>query len=272
MLACGEGKVEAGHLHIDKPHRLPADSFDDLAHACLYRIPRMEAGVHRHVEAVLSALRTGDDITPTPDLDSVRKTLDVVAHDFTRLRRRMRIKRYKGWVDGKKFPEKIVCQSRYRRQVTAELDSIPAMALVNVIPSSRYQCSWDMCDGVVTNLVVPSSGAYSLLKDLRKGKFFGRKLSYLYSGRSMLLWDVTLFVTSLLLMILLKFGETGFLSSLAKSLCATGFAIFTRIAVPLGLKIFYDLRHWFPQINSIIAHTRKVSTKDLVRKDDRDGN
>jgi len=257
LLACG-GEVGPGEVHISKPHGLSKKCFDDLAHACLFRIPRFETEAHKYFEVVLSALRTGDDLKLDVDIDCVEKTVIVIGRDFTRIRRHMKLKRYMGWSDGKKCPEKIVCKNRFRRPVAAKVDAIPAMALVNTFPSSKYRCSWDMFQNVVTNLVVASSGFYSFLMDLRRG----HKLSYLYTGRSMFLWDILLLFCTMLVSTLAKCGEDGFQHKFLKNGCANVSLLFLSFAVLLVVKVFYDLRHWVPPLKSIIAHVRKVRQLD----------
>ena len=58
-------------------------------------------------------------------------------------------------------------------------------------PPSRagYYCSWDINDSKPVSLFIPSEGIQLLVEDLTKGKLFGYKLSILYSGRAMALWD-----------------------------------------------------------------------------------
>jgi len=261
LLACG-GEVGLGEVHISKPHGLPKKRFDDLAHACLCRIPRFETEAHKCFEVVSSALRAGDDLKLDINIDCVQKTVIEIVRDFTRIRKHMKLKRYTGWSDGKKCPEKIVCKTRFRKPAVAKVEAIPEMALVNTFPSSKYHCSWDMSHNVVTNLVVASSGFYSFLMDLRRGKLFGHKLSYLYTGRSMLLWDSLLLIGNLLVMTLAKCGEDGFQHNFLKSGCATASKLFNTFAALIVIKIFYDLRHWIPPLKSIIAHVRKVRQLD----------
>ena len=200
-----------------------------------------------------------DDLTVNIDMQSLHRTIGVIARDFTRLRRRMKLRRRSGWADGKKFPEKIVCKSHFRRVQAVRDDAIPAMALVSGFPSSKYRCSWDMSRDVVTSLVIASPGLYSFLVDLKKGKLFGRKLSYLYTGRAMLPWDFALFVSTLLVMALVKGGEDGFQSGFLKSACEAASNLLAVFAASLFIKVIYDLRHWIRPLKDFISHIRGAS-------------
>ncbi|MEX2492801.1 MAG: reverse transcriptase domain-containing protein [Nitrospirales bacterium] len=258
LLAWG---AEIGHdnVHVTKPRGLPSERFDDLAHACLFRIPRVEAEAQKCFEGVSAALRSGDDIHPEVDIDGFRANIKVIAGDFSRLRPRLKLKRQWGRSDGKKLPEKILCKRRFGKPKSAKVDAIPAMTLVNNFPSSRYHCSWDISQNSITNLIVASAGTYAFIMDLKRGKLLGRKLSYLYSGRTMLPWDVALLAVNQGLMILVQSCHDGSQSSFWKTVCTTMSGLLTGIGVGLLLMVFYDLIHWIGPLRDAISHVKRVS-------------
>ncbi len=254
LLACGS-KVGAGHVHIEKPLGLTENQFDNLVHACLFRVPRAESEAHAEFERITETLRSGDDIDSGLERAAIREDVDVIAADFTRLRRRMKLTRYCGWADGKKWPEKVICKSKFRKALPAKEEVIPSMALVNSYPASRYRCSWDVTDGEVSNLLVASASTYSFLMDLMGGSALVRKLLYIYRGRLMLIWDVFLLVGFSLLLFLSILGKAQLTNDEVKAACEIAGVFLAAVALGFGGKIvFRDLRYWTPLLKKGTAN------------------
>lgn len=102
--------------------------------------------------------------------------------------------------------------------------------------------------------MIPSEGLNSLIQDLTKGRFFRFKLSYLYSGRTMLIWDG---VSFLVIAIVFAFcdlmkgstantvGVNGLYSVLTPLLEFLMIALFSKL-------VLHDLGYWVPWHRKII--------------------
>jgi hypothetical protein len=257
LFACG---IEIdGTITVKKPEALSDEVFRIFAHACLVRIPRVEIAVEDQLRRVLWALGSNDDFSRFERLEQMRDAVTILAQDLRRVRSGLYLSRQRGRADGRYFPPDVRCRRWFHRPRRVKEYALPGCALTNSFPSSRYVCSWDLRDGLVTNLVIPSEGVNSLMGDLKKGKFLGFKLSYLYSGKAMLVWDGVAFVVSALVLALCEVmkgsttasdGVKGFCSVLAYLLGALAVTLF-------GKLLFHDLGHWAPwhrQVTKFFLH------------------
>jgi hypothetical protein len=194
LFACG---IEMdGSIRVKKPATLRDDVFLSLAHACLVRIPSIENAAEEQVKRVLLALQSNEDLSKSEGLGEVRDAVAILAQDLKLARSGLHLSRHRGRADGRYFPPDIRCRGLFHRPHRVQQDALPFCALTNTFPSSGagYVCSWDLNGSLVPNLMIPSEGLNSLMQDLKKGKPFGFKPSYLYSGKAMLLWDGALFL------------------------------------------------------------------------------
>ena len=110
----------------------------------------------------------------------------------------------------------------------------------------------------VRTLVVPGERASRLVEALKAGKFFGRKVSYLYSGRSMLFWD---FLVSLVLaagVFTIDYFPKQSSDQTLMSLSVVPSAIFVGgLLFMVGKMMIVDARYWLPTLHGVIKALRK---------------
>lgn len=249
LFAC-EIELRDDSVEAKKPESMCDETFRRFAHACLVRIPSIEIAAEKELREVFLALRLNEDFARLAMLEQIRKDVEILAHDLKQVRSELGLSRHQGRAYGKYFPPDVLCRSLFRRARLIKEHALPGCALTNNFPSSRdgYACSWDLRGTSVTNLIIPSEGVNSLMVDLKKGKFFGFKISYLYSGKVMIFWDGAAFIVNgffLAICELLKSSTTA--SAGVKGLCSIFTYLLGGLAVALGVKlILHDLEHWIP--------------------------
>ena len=258
LFCCG-ANVTKRELNIICPDYLSTSQFDDFVHACLYRVPRIENVLHNCLSDLSLDLRLNDEPEFNVNLTQIHEDVTVLSNDFNIVRRRFKFKRYYGYANGKKFPEQIICRTNLLKRMTVKEEALPGIALTNSFPGSRYKCSWDVFRGRISNLIIPSTAVYPLLTDLTGGRFLGRKLSYLYSGRTMLLWDFLILVICFIILSLFKQGESVFSNHYLKAVCSSGASVFSTSTRLVLVKVVYDLSHWIPLVRKLITNIRQAS-------------
>jgi Zn-dependent protease len=102
------------------------------------------------------------------------------------------------------------------------------------------------------------------MKDLKKGKLFGLKVSSIYSGKMMILWDGAAFTVNVFLLAiceLLKSSATA--SAGVKGFCSVFTYILGALAVTLlGKIVLHDLGHWAPWYRQFVKYIRKAFSGD----------
>lgn len=268
LLACGN-EWDGTQLRIVQPSGLTRELFDDLSLVCLIRVPRIEAEVRKCVQTVTETLRMGEEFSATPNIPRMYKTLESIVVDLARVRRGLSLRRYSGWVDGRKFPEKLLCKSFLHKRLESNAYAIPEIALANNVPSTRLRGSWGVRNGSVTNLIVPSFALHGFLSDLKAGDIF-KRIKYAYSGRRMLLIDGPLFICLLTIWAVLQILGTNSHNNVWSAICAIGIEIFKRSAEITGLKVAYDLTRWSRAFGRLIAYIKKGLTVDVDETDNDD--
>lgn len=259
LFACG---IEIDDvITVKKPKALSDEVFRIFSHACFVRIPSIEISVEDHLRQVFLALRSNEDFGRLERLEEMRYAVAILAQDLRRVRSGLGLSRQRGLADGRYFPPDVRCRSWFHRPRRVKEYALPGCALTNRFPSSRegYVCSWDLKNGRVANLMIPSVGVNSLILDLKKGKFLGFKLSYIYSGRAMLIWDVVVF--ALIIIVLLIFenlkGST-IAHAGVKAICGVLGYIFGPLAFIICCKlVIHDFTHWVPWYRKVIMHIRQ---------------
>jgi hypothetical protein len=255
LFACG---IEIDNtISVRKPEAMRDEVFIKFAHACLVRIPKIEKAVEQQLEQVFLALRSNEDFGRFEHLKEMREAVTILSQDLKRIRAGFCLSRQRGRADGTYFPPDVRYRRWFERPRYVKQDVLPWCALTNSFPSRQgagYICSWDLNGTSVTNLMIPSEGLNSLIQDLTKGKCFGFKLSYLYSGRTMILWDGAAFgvVAIAFAFCDLTRGSTaaavgvkGLYSVLTPLLEVLLIALFGKLAL-------HDLGHWVPWHRQII--------------------
>ncbi len=255
-------RVEGDLLCVGDGGAVPTSVFKSLVHACLVRVPRIEENLRMLVTAVLEALQNNDEMVLPVAGANLREDLLILGRDFGRARKSLRIKRCFGVASGKGcFPSDVMCRSLLGRTITANVSALPGSPLTNKYPSSKYHCSWDLEAGSVVNLIVPNYGLNAFLSDLKAGKFCGLKLTYLYSGKMMLLYDLMLAVVAFVLLALCEHGQTVLKDHAVWNSCLiAGSKIFQAIMIPIAIKVFlWDIAHWIPSWRSWIKSLRAAN-------------
>ena len=100
----------------------------------------------------------------------------------------------------------------------------------------------------------------AFLQDLKKGKVFGYRIFYLYSGKAMLLWDFLALIISSTILTLLESWRETVVNTIAKGVLAVGSVVLALLVVFFISKLFLrDLGHWFPWYKGFV----KILKKDL---------
>jgi len=263
LLSCCVVEVDGHTLKATKPGRMSDDVFHRLSHACLIRLPQVEQFAEANLNAVFSALRSNEDLEKPGRLPESWEAVEILSEDLQQARRSLAIVRRHGHANGRYFPD-ISCNSWPRRERIAKEESLPGFGLTNSFPISRegYACSWDQRDATVDNLVIPSEGVNSLLRDLVKGRIFGYKVLYLYSGKALLAWDIAGFIGSGILEAacwLIRAGAD--VGQMTKGVCTVGTYVFGwAIVLFLTKGLLYDLKDWLGPNKGVTRALRAVFT------------
>lgn len=250
-------------VEVKKPERMQNEVFQRFIHACLVRIPNFEAAAEKELRKIFYALRSNEDFTRLDGLEQIRNDVEILVYDLNQVRRKLHLSRHRGRADGRYFPPDIRCKSILRRMRSVKTRALPGFALTNSSPFSRYKCSWDIQSSSVTNLMIPSEGVNLLMEDLKKGKFFGFKVSSIYSGKSMLLWDGAVFVVNgLLLAICELLKDSATASAGVTGFCSFLTYLFGALAVTLFGKLVYDLGYWVPWLRRFVKYIQNTFSED----------
>ncbi len=251
LLALFAGGIEADEaITIKRPDVLSNEVFRIFAHTCLFRIPRIEITIEKQFQNILLALRSNEDFGRLESIQEMRTEVAILIQDLKQVRSGFRLSRRRGRADGRDFPPDIRLRSMFHVLQRVREYALPGSALTNSFPSSRggYSSSWDINGSSIKNLMIPSEGLNSLIRDLTKGKIFGFKLSYLYSGRVMVLWDggaliacaaALAYTDKMKVSTEVSAGVNGFFSLLSYPLGAL-------LLILIGKLLVVDLSHWVP--------------------------
>ena len=264
ILLTFDTSIDGNSLHVCDGGKIPSLLFQSLAHACLVRIPRIEDGLRILVTSVLEALKNNDDIVMPSGIFNLHKDILILAHDFARFRKFIGIKRHFGFASGKDyFPPDVYCWSLLNKPIIAKENALVSSPFISKLPASRYRSSWDVDSGSVISLFVPNDEFYAFLSRLKSGKLAGFKITYLYSGRMMLIYDLTIAVVAFVSIALCEYGHgvaaskgSAVLSAIMSAGSKITIAIFIGFITKL---ILWDIQHWFPFIKFWIKSLRTAN-------------
>jgi hypothetical protein len=266
VLLAFDARVDGDRLCVCDAGAMPTLRFNALAHACLVRVPRIEEDLRVLITAVLEALRNNDEMVPPAVGANLREDLLILARDFGRARKSLRIRRSFGVASGKGyFPPDVKCWSLPWRTITAKASALPGSPLTSKLPASKYHCSWDLQAGSVVNLIVPNDGLNALLSDLKAGKFFAVKLTYLYSGKMMLFCDLFIVVVLFALLASCEYGTAALQGhAVSRALLSAGSKIcVTIMGVTIIKMVVWDIGRWFLSWRSWIKLLRAANDTTL---------
>jgi hypothetical protein len=247
---------------VSKTEKMSNEEFRVFSHACLVRIPSIELGTEEMIKKVLVALESNDELDRIDNLNQLHENVRILARDLKNVRNFFCLKRHYGKANGTYFPPDIQCRSRLHRMHQVKEDVLPGFGLTNNFPSKHdgYDSSWDLQSNTITNLIIPSEAINSLMYDLHKGKLFGYKISYIYSGKTMIIWDTTFTILSIICLIFCR----KIMNSINASTCTKViFDIFYDIIkasayIIASKAIFYDIAYWIPWYAQFIKYIKKL--------------
>jgi hypothetical protein len=228
----------------------------------LVRVPRIEEEIRGLVTGVFDALRNSDDMILPVVGANLRDDVMILARDFWRVRKCLRIRRCFGVASGKGyFPPDVMCRSILGRTITAKESALPGSPLTSKLPASKYRCSWDLQAGAVINLVVPDDGLNALFSDLKASRFCGVKLAYLYSGKMMLLYDLLIALVAFVLLASCEHGQAVLKDHAIWSAFLTGGSkvLVAIMVLFLGKLVVWDIGHWIPSWGRFIRSLRAAN-------------
>lgn len=243
-------RIEKGYLKVRHGGTIPRTVFDHFAHACLVRVPRIEEEMRGQLAGVFDALKNNDEMILPVIRTSLYDDLMILARDFGHVKKYLGIKRCFGFATGKQyFPPDVMCRSMLGKTITAKVPALPGVPLTSKYPSSRYRCSWDLQNDTMINLIIPDDGLNALLLDLKTSKFGRVKLTFIYSGKMMLLYDVLIVIVVFILLAICEHGKAVLINhAIWSSLLSIGSKVFVAILVGLiGKLILWDIGHWIPR-------------------------
>jgi hypothetical protein len=254
-------RVDGGCLHVSGGEAIPVSVFAPIAHACLVRVPRIENDLLALLECVFDALRNNDEMVLPGGGTNLRDDLMYLARDFGRVRRCIGIKRCFGVANGKPYFPDVMCTSLLGETITAKEFALPGSPLTSKLPVSKYRCSWDLQAGSVANLIVPDEGLNALLTDLKAGRPYGVKLTYLYSGKMMLIYDSLPAVLAFVLLALCEHGRAALSGHAAWSalLSAGSVVLKGTVGAAFVKMVVWDLGHWIPAWGAWIQSLRAAN-------------
>ena len=259
-----DSSVEGQCFSVDAGAAIGGSVFNELVHACLFRVPRIEEDVGKLIGSVLEALGSNEEmVLPTIGAD-LQSDLLILADAFERARRCLGVARCLGTANGQKyFPPDIICRSLFKRMIVGKEAALPGLPLTNIMPASKYNCSWDVQSGVVINLVVPDDGLNALLSLLRYGNWFGAKFSYFYSGKVIGVCDLLLAALIFLLAVGCDYEQAILLDhSVERTFLSVGVKVCITIVVALLVKVVvWDIGHWMKPWRLFIMSLRALNDK-----------
>ena len=114
-----------------------------------------------------------------------------------------------------------------------------------------------MVQGNIYNLVLPNERINKVIFLLKQGKVFGFKITYLYSERAKVFWDIGLMFLMLVFTVVLdKLYDTS-TRTIVKGIYFGGKAIFGAGFLFFVARFFYDIRYWSNSLYRIIKYFKK---------------
>jgi hypothetical protein len=174
---------------IIKNENVPKDShFNMLAYNLLIRLQKIEVNINNNVSKTIYGLKINQDYQiSNEDLAGLKSEIMNFCSAINASRRKIKCKRHYGYIN--KWPPDIYYRLALRQRHRTTQSSTYKIPLTNLFPSSKSKCSWDMMGNDVANIVVPNERIKKLIGMLSKGKFFGKRIDYIYSEKMKVVWD-----------------------------------------------------------------------------------
>lgn len=260
-------RKNGSNVEICNEGKLKQKAFRDLVYDCLVRLPRIEENVEKIISCIIKALEHGNDFELQPANPPIKQDVYEACKTLSSVKDSRKYRREKGRTLTKRWPPDIGCKRFLRKMRGASKKDLIDIPVSDRFPYSPSRCSWDLRDKKVVNLVIPNGRLTSLLSDLKTGRIFGYRFQYLYSGRSMLLWDTLLFLMSSFLYVICQHYATDSTTSVFDAV----FSIGTIILKPsllffLGKALFFDIAHYSLPVKKLIQYFRNISKQDANDK------
>ena len=251
-------ETDRKHLVIKNHSTLNQSSSALLAYNLLIRLPTIETQINKLIHNVMMDLAANQDFSISPNDLKIRDDILNICKFINRIRGKLQYKRYFGHrTKLDRWPPKIYCKRLVRSKYEATEKALSKIPLSNQFPSSGSKCSWDMLNGNIYNLVVPNERINKVISLFTKGKVFGFKITYLYSEKAKVFWDIGLIFLMLVFTVVLdKLYDTS-ARTIIKGIYFGGKTIFEGGFLFFVVKLFYDIRYWSNKLYKIIEYIRK---------------
>jgi len=245
-------------LLVEAGSQLNRKTFDILAFNLLVRLQDIETKVQSCIQRVLADLKTNQQFRLSDDELKLKNSILAFCKDLTKISKKLKYKRYYGKnVETEKLPLTIFCKTWLRKKFKTDNNSMNKIPLINLYPSASSKCSWDALDNNLINLVIPNERVNKLVSLLKEGKVFGFKISYIYSEKTKIIWDVigVIVLTILAILTFILLGQSN--NDIVKGVFwLLGTVLSGGVLFFIG-KIFKDVKFWSQQIHSIIEYIKK---------------
>lgn len=250
-------------VEIHNDERLKKKAFRNLVYCCLVRLPRIEENVEKIISCIMKALEHGYDFELGHANPPIKQDVYEACKTLSSVKKYLKYKRENGRTQTKRWPPDIGCKRFLRSMRKASEKDLIDIPVSDRFPSSPSRSSWDLRDNKVVNLVIPNGRLTSLLSDLKTGRLFGYRFQYLYSGRSMLLWDTLLFLMSSFLLVTCRHYAIDSTKPVIDALYWIGTIMLTpSLLFFLGKVLFVDIGHYSESAKKLMQYFRNVSKQD----------
>lgn len=253
LLRTFENEVKNGVIELRCDNHFSEQKFELLVFNLLVRVPRIEDEIITEISNSLRGLRINLEYQVQGELVlRLKEDILTFCKDMKKIRNMMKQKRNYGSILTREWPQYLLCKSFISRKYKASINTLDKLPLTNRVPTiSKSKSSWDISDDIVRNLVIPSERFNKLISRLKKGKMFGRKITFLYSERAKLIWDCFL--------ILIFFGIAVFLYN--KNTSSAVFEVVKAISIAgiiaLIVKSLKDSKYWSQNLKTAIDYLRE---------------
>ncbi|MCW3109327.1 MAG: hypothetical protein JWQ09_3833 [Segetibacter sp.] len=242
---------------------------DRIIDTLLTKIPEIEHDIIHLVRDINFSLSKNFRFEATAgiDTDAIQDKIINTLIDCQAIRRGMGSKRVtKRKFTVNKFGNKINIKGYFFGQKQVSVGLTKGIPLSNLSPSHSSRFSYDIFKKEIINIVLPNERVLELIRNLKKGKFFGYRISYFYHGRQMIFLDLIFMAFFFAIQTYVtgqydqKTKDPLLLDSLFYSICHASLWVFRQaLNAPLVFfiaKIFlYDLTFWsnsYPKFLNIL--------------------
>lgn len=256
LLHVFEFDLKDNKIIISNTKAIKNKDFENIMFYITVILPDIENQINSITSNMVNRLIADSGTNIDSNFDILNMKIISCCNIINSLRKSLGIKRYYGKTkDLNLLPYKINCRTNFCRSFKGNANILYGMPLTNRFPSSLEKCSWDCINNEMLSLVFPNNRFTYLIKKLKKGKLFSYKISYIYSSKAKLIWDIALTVSTIILIILLN----GMIGTMTPNWLETVIEI-TKVVLEafliglVGKAILVDSKHWTKKIYDAIHY------------------